>query len=131
MFQEHVLLEVTVSVHGLTGQLHRTDIFDHQTLCVGLISVHVSSGMLLSVLHWFVRVCKGVARSTATVLKKTLQSVQQKRATNGCANGGIDFFQTLLLTGLCSLNLTTVHTVTNSQKFACDVTPINFKEENN
>uniref|UniRef100_A0A8C1Z5N5 Zgc:152977 n=2 Tax=Cyprinus carpio TaxID=7962 RepID=A0A8C1Z5N5_CYPCA len=45
-------------------------------------------GLLSSVLQWCVRVCKGIACSTATVLRKTLQSVQQKRATNGCANGG-------------------------------------------
>uniref|UniRef100_A0A671P5Q5 SUN domain-containing protein 1-like n=1 Tax=Sinocyclocheilus anshuiensis TaxID=1608454 RepID=A0A671P5Q5_9TELE len=45
-------------------------------------------GLLSSVLQWCVRVCKGIARSTACALRKTLQSVQQKRATNGCANGG-------------------------------------------
>ncbi|XP_051771703.1 SUN domain-containing protein 1 [Ctenopharyngodon idella] len=56
-------------------------------ICTLLMQTALLKGMLLSVLHWFVRVCKGVARSTATVLK-TLHSVQQKRATNGCANGG-------------------------------------------
>lgn len=80
--------------------------------CVGLISVYISPGLLLSVFHWFVRVCNGVARSTATVLKKTLQSVQQKRATNGCTNRGIDFSDPLV-TGLCPLNRTTVQTTRN------------------
>ncbi|XP_058650305.1 SUN domain-containing protein 1 isoform X1 [Onychostoma macrolepis] len=58
-------------------------------ICTLLMQMALLKGLLLSVLQWCVRVCKGIARSTAAVLRKTLQSVLQKRATNGCANGGI------------------------------------------
>ncbi|XP_052427539.1 SUN domain-containing protein 1 isoform X1 [Carassius gibelio] len=57
-------------------------------ICRLLMQMALLKGLLSSVLQWCVRVCKGIACSTATVLRKTLQSVQQKRATNGCANGG-------------------------------------------
>ncbi|XP_026078764.1 SUN domain-containing protein 1 isoform X2 [Carassius auratus] len=57
-------------------------------ICTLLMHVALLKGLLLSVLHWCVRVCKGIARFTITVLRKTLRSVQKKRATNGCANGG-------------------------------------------
>ncbi|XP_077062227.1 SUN domain-containing protein 1 isoform X3 [Siphateles boraxobius] len=57
-------------------------------ICTLLMQMALLKGLLLSMFHWFVRVCNGVARSTATVLKKTLQSVQQKRATHGCTNRG-------------------------------------------
>ncbi|XP_050980909.1 SUN domain-containing protein 1 isoform X2 [Labeo rohita] len=53
-----------------------------------LMQTALLKGLLISVLHWCVRVCKGIAQFTASVLGKTLQSVQQRRATNGCANGG-------------------------------------------
>ncbi|XP_067225551.1 SUN domain-containing protein 1 isoform X2 [Chanodichthys erythropterus] len=82
------------SLHNATGhqvsftEAPSTSSFPNTTLYCRDKNRRHKPGMLLSVLHWFVRVCKGVARSTATVLKKTLQSVQQKRATNGCANGG-------------------------------------------
>ncbi|KAG1936038.1 SUN domain-containing protein 1 isoform X2 [Pimephales promelas] len=53
-------------------------------ICTLLMQVTLLKGLLLSVFHWFVRVCNGVARSTATVLKKMLK----KRATNGYTNRG-------------------------------------------
>ncbi len=92
----------SVSVQSFLTTLSLSDIFDHQTLCFDLISAHVSPGLLLSVLQWCVRVCKGITRSTATVLKKTLQSVQQKRATNGCANRGIRFLSDPLVLDIMS-----------------------------
>ncbi|XP_042623209.1 SUN domain-containing protein 1-like isoform X4 [Cyprinus carpio] len=58
-------------------------------ICTLLMQVALLKGLLLSVLHWCVRVCKGITRFIVTVLRKTLRSVQQKRATNGCASGGI------------------------------------------
>ncbi|KAI2658711.1 SUN domain-containing protein 1 [Labeo rohita] len=54
-----------------------------------LMQTALLKGLLISVLHWCVRVCKGIAQFTASVLGKTLQSVQQRRATNGCANGDV------------------------------------------
>uniref|UniRef100_A0A9J8AJA0 Sad1 and UNC84 domain containing 1a n=1 Tax=Cyprinus carpio carpio TaxID=630221 RepID=A0A9J8AJA0_CYPCA len=57
-------------------------------ICTLLMQVALLKGLLLSVLHWCVRVCKGITRFIVTVLRKTLRSVQQKRATNGCASGG-------------------------------------------
>ncbi|XP_059387864.1 SUN domain-containing protein 1 isoform X1 [Carassius carassius] len=57
-------------------------------ICRLLMQMALLKGLLSSVLQCCVQVCKGIACSTATVLRKTLQSVQQKRATNGCANGG-------------------------------------------
>ncbi|KAK2876797.1 hypothetical protein Q8A67_020893 [Cirrhinus molitorella] len=55
-----------------------------------LMRMALLKGLLLSVLHWCVQVCNGIARFTATVLRKIPQFVQQRRAnTNGCANGGI------------------------------------------
>uniref|UniRef100_A0A673J289 SUN domain-containing protein 1-like n=1 Tax=Sinocyclocheilus rhinocerous TaxID=307959 RepID=A0A673J289_9TELE len=57
-------------------------------ICTLLMQVALLKGLLLSVLQWCVRVCKGIARFTVTVLRKTLRSVQQTRATNGCANRG-------------------------------------------
>ncbi|XP_043109042.1 SUN domain-containing protein 1 isoform X6 [Puntigrus tetrazona] len=55
-----------------------------------LMQMALLKGLLLSVLQWCVRVCKGISRSTATVLRKILQSVHQKRANYGYANGGND-----------------------------------------
>ncbi|XP_016351017.1 SUN domain-containing protein 1-like isoform X2 [Sinocyclocheilus anshuiensis] len=57
-------------------------------ICTLLMQVALLKDLLLSVLQWCVRVCKRIAHFTVTVLRKTMRSVQQKRATNGCANGG-------------------------------------------
>uniref|UniRef100_A0A672NG37 SUN domain-containing protein 1-like n=1 Tax=Sinocyclocheilus grahami TaxID=75366 RepID=A0A672NG37_SINGR len=80
---------------GLLGRLSETCLHNRKRIaafvvymCTILMQTALLKGLLSSVLQWCVRVCKGIARSTATVLRKTLQSVQQKRATSGCANGG-------------------------------------------
>uniref|UniRef100_A0A8C2Q3E7 Zgc:152977 n=1 Tax=Cyprinus carpio TaxID=7962 RepID=A0A8C2Q3E7_CYPCA len=80
---------------GVLGMLSETCLHNRKRIAAFvvyiwtlLMQMALLKGLLSSVLQWCVRVCKGIACSTATVLRKTLQSVQQKRATNGCANGG-------------------------------------------
>uniref|UniRef100_A0A671NYD8 SUN domain-containing protein 1-like n=1 Tax=Sinocyclocheilus anshuiensis TaxID=1608454 RepID=A0A671NYD8_9TELE len=80
---------------GVLGRLSETCLHNRKRIaafvvyiCTILMQTALLKGLLSSVLQWCVRVCKGIARSTACALRKTLQSVQQKRATNGCANGG-------------------------------------------
>uniref|UniRef100_A0A673LLM0 SUN domain-containing protein 1-like n=1 Tax=Sinocyclocheilus rhinocerous TaxID=307959 RepID=A0A673LLM0_9TELE len=80
---------------GVLGRLSETCLHNRKRIaafvvhiCTLLMQTALLKGLLSSVLQWCVRVCKGIARFTATVLRKTLQSVQQKRATDGCANGG-------------------------------------------
>ncbi|XP_042623212.1 SUN domain-containing protein 1-like isoform X7 [Cyprinus carpio] len=83
------------SLHNATGhqvsftQTPSTTSFPNTTLYCRDKNRRYKPGLLLSVLHWCVRVCKGITRFIVTVLRKTLRSVQQKRATNGCASGGI------------------------------------------
>uniref|UniRef100_A0A8C1VCI0 Zgc:152977 n=1 Tax=Cyprinus carpio TaxID=7962 RepID=A0A8C1VCI0_CYPCA len=82
------------SLHNATGhqvsftQTPSTTSFPNTTLYCRDKNRRYKPGLLLSVLHWCVRVCKGITRFIVTVLRKTLRSVQQKRATNGCASGG-------------------------------------------
>uniref|UniRef100_A0A8C2EGX7 Zgc:152977 n=1 Tax=Cyprinus carpio TaxID=7962 RepID=A0A8C2EGX7_CYPCA len=82
------------SLHNATGhqvsftQTPSTTSFPNTTLYCRDKNRRYKPGLLLSVLHWCVRVCKGITRFIVTVLRKTLRSVQQKRATNGCASEG-------------------------------------------
>ncbi|XP_043109040.1 SUN domain-containing protein 1 isoform X4 [Puntigrus tetrazona] len=83
------------SLHDATGhqasftETPSTASFPNTTLYCRDKNRKYKPGLLLSVLQWCVRVCKGISRSTATVLRKILQSVHQKRANYGYANGGI------------------------------------------
>ncbi len=85
-----------------------------------LISAHVSPGLLLSVLQWCVRVCKGITRSTATVLKRHCSLCSRREQPMAVLT---EVSLSLRPSGawiLCPLiNQTTVHTVQQPETGNC------------